>query len=123
MGAVETETGRRGQLRPFHRGSLSPRHEPHSLASRQSAAPMPHGPGGAAHKGFAEHRIAAVKLDNAAIAELLALEAERAEGILVKAFKRASRAAFLWPLEASEVLARGSSLTELPGIGSYLERL
>ncbi len=84
---------------------------------------MPNGPGCAAQEKFAQHRIAVVKLDNAAIAELLALEAERAEGTLVKAFKRASRAAFLWPLEASELLARGGSLTELPGIGPYLERL
>jgi len=64
-----------------------------------------------------------VKLDNGSIAELLAREAEKATDTLKRAFKRAARAAFLWPLEASEMLERGQSLTELAGIGPYMERV
>ena len=62
-------------------------------------------------------------LTNAAIAELLALEAQEAEGILGKALRRASRAAFLWPEEATEILAGKRSLTELQGIGPFIEKL
>jgi putative hydrolase len=64
-----------------------------------------------------------IALSNAGIAELLALEADEAEGVLRKAFKRASRAAFLWPEEAAGVVAGGRSLTELPGIGPFMEKL
>jgi histidinol phosphatase-like PHP family hydrolase len=63
-----------------------------------------------------------VSVDNAALAELLAREAEQANGVLRRAFKRAARAAFLWPIEASELLKRGQSLTELRAIGPYLQR-
>ena len=65
----------------------------------------------------------AIPPSNGRIGELLAWEAENAEGILRKAFKRASRAAFLWPVEAAEVAARGESLTELAGVGPFMERL
>ena len=61
-------------------------------------------------------------IDNAAIAEILATEAEQADGILKRAFKRAARAAFLWPVEASELLEQGKPLTDLVGIGPYLEK-
>ena len=61
-------------------------------------------------------------LTNACIAELLAREAEQAREPLIKAFKRASRAAFLWPVEAEELLRQGRSLTELRGIGPFLEK-
>ena len=47
--------------------------------------------------------------NNAEIAELLASEAERREGILQRAFKRAARSAFLWPEEASALLAENRS--------------
>jgi histidinol phosphatase-like PHP family hydrolase len=61
-------------------------------------------------------------LSNAAIAELLAREAEKAEGQISMAFKRAARMAFLWPEEARDVVSAGRSLTELPAIGPFLEK-
>jgi histidinol phosphatase-like PHP family hydrolase len=61
-------------------------------------------------------------LDNRSVAEQLAREAERVEGHLARALRRASRLALLWPQEASSLLARGETLTELPGIGPYLAR-
>ena len=57
---------------------------------------------------------------NATLAELLAREADTADGYLRRAFRRASRAALLWPVEASALLSEGRSLTELRGIGPYL---
>src|SRR5689334_23950420 len=36
--------------------------------------------------------------------------------------RAAGRAAFLWPQEASELLKRKRSLTELPKIGPFLEK-
>ena len=59
-------------------------------------------------------------LTNADLAELLAREAEQQEGIRQRAFRRAARAAFLWPEEAAELAARGESLGELKGIGPFL---
>jgi histidinol phosphatase-like PHP family hydrolase len=61
-------------------------------------------------------------LDNAAIAELLAAQAEKASDTLRRAYKRAARAAFLWPIESSDLLKQGQPLTELPAIGPYLEK-
>jgi len=61
-------------------------------------------------------------LSNADVAELLAREAERSEGILPRAFKRAARSAFLWPEEASALLAEGRSLTELKSVGPFIAR-
>lgn len=61
-------------------------------------------------------------LDNAAIAELLIREAEKAEGHRQMAFKKAAHAAFMWPNEAAAVAAAGRSLTELSGIGPSLGR-
>jgi hypothetical protein len=60
-------------------------------------------------------------LDNAAIAELLAREAEQASGRLRQAFRRA-RKAFLWEHETYDLLAAGKPLTELEGIGPFLAR-
>ena len=54
---------------------------------------------------------------------MLALEAEHAKQPLQRALRRASRRAFLWSEEVSDLLSRGESLTELPGIGPYLNRL
>jgi histidinol phosphatase-like PHP family hydrolase len=62
-------------------------------------------------------------LRNSAIAELLALAAEKAKMPLQKALRRASRKAFLWPDEASLLLEQGRSLTELPGVGPHLNRI
>jgi len=61
-------------------------------------------------------------MDNEFIAELLLREAESAEGHREKAFRRAAHAAFMWPVEASELAAAGRSLTELPAIGPSLAR-
>ncbi|SRR6266498_3049128 len=62
-------------------------------------------------------------LPNSAIAELLALAAEKAKMPLQKALRRASRKAFLWPDEASLLVEQGRSLTELPGVGPHLNRI
>ena len=62
-------------------------------------------------------------LSNSAIAELLAVAAEEAKMPLQKALRRASRKAFLWEEEAALLVAQGRSLTELPGIGTSLERI
>src|SRR5581483_10219577 len=56
---------------------------------------------------------------NADIAELCAVEAERHEGNKAKAFKRASRKAFTWPVEAATL----EDLTELESIGPFLARV
>jgi histidinol phosphatase-like PHP family hydrolase len=61
-------------------------------------------------------------LSNTQIAELLARQAERESGILSRAFRRAARAAFLWPEEAAELATQNRSLTELRAIGPFIER-
>src|SRR4030095_4941356 len=63
-----------------------------------------------------------IPVTNASLAELLALEAEESSGHLQRAFKRASRLAFLWPEEAFTLLSNNRPLTELPGIGPYLAK-
>jgi DNA polymerase (family 10) len=60
---------------------------------------------------------------NSDIAELLARSAETAKQPLQRALRRAARRAFLWPQEAEEMHRRKQSLTELSGIGPYLEKL
>ena len=62
-------------------------------------------------------------LDNGGIAELLAIDGDGAKPPLQKAFRRASRRAFLWPTEAAQLLRERRSLTELPGVGPYLEKI
>lgn len=62
------------------------------------------------------------ELTNSDLAELLAVEAETATHHAQRAFRRASRAAFLWPEEAAEVWKRGETLTVLAGIGPFLEK-
>jgi histidinol phosphatase-like PHP family hydrolase len=64
-----------------------------------------------------------VQLTNANLAELLAREADNARPPLTRAFRRASRRAFLWPEEAGAIVRAGRSLTELQGIGPYLEKV
>jgi histidinol phosphatase-like PHP family hydrolase len=61
-------------------------------------------------------------LSNTDIAELLARQAERESGILSRAFRRAARAAFLWPEEVFHVAAQNRSLTELRGVGPFIEK-
>ena len=62
-------------------------------------------------------------LTNEALAELLALAAEKAKMPLQKALRRASRKAFLWPDEVAVLLQQNRSLTELPGVGPSLDRI
>jgi histidinol phosphatase-like PHP family hydrolase len=62
-------------------------------------------------------------LTNAEISELLATEGDAASPPLQKAFRRAARKAFLWPEEAWDLYRERRSLTELPGIGPYLEKV
>ncbi len=81
--------------------------------------PRPPGQPGARRR----RRGSATTLRNAQLAELLAREAERAEGHAARALRRASRLAFLWPEEAAALHGRGDALTLLPGIGPYLARL
>jgi histidinol phosphatase-like PHP family hydrolase len=61
-------------------------------------------------------------LSNADLAELLARKGETSSGILVRAFRRAARSAFLWPELASDVLASGRPLTELHSVGPFIAR-
>jgi histidinol phosphatase-like PHP family hydrolase len=51
---------------------------------------------------------------------MLARESETASGILVRAFRRAARSAFLWPERAAELHAAGRPLTELHGVGPFI---
>ena len=61
-------------------------------------------------------------LSNTDIAELLAQQAERETGILSRAYRRASRSAFLWPDEVLDLVAQNRSLTELRSIGPFIEK-
>jgi DNA polymerase/3'-5' exonuclease PolX len=61
-------------------------------------------------------------LSNTQLAELLAQKAERETGILSRAYRRAARSAFLWPFEASDLVTQKRSLTELRGIGPFIEK-
>jgi histidinol phosphatase-like PHP family hydrolase len=61
-------------------------------------------------------------LSNTDFAELLAKQAERETGILSRAFRRAARSAFLWPENATDLAAQNRSLTELRGIGPFIEK-
>src|SRR5256885_8400509 len=63
------------------------------------------------------------QLTNVAIAELLALAAEKARMPLQKALRRASRTAFLWDKEATDLLDEDRSLTDLAGVGPHLNRI
>ena len=61
-------------------------------------------------------------LSNADLAELLARKAETSSGILVRAFRRAARSAFLWPELASDLFAARRPLTELHGVGPFIAK-
>src|SRR4030095_4520876 len=61
-------------------------------------------------------------LSNTDIAELLAQQAERETGILPRPYRRAARNAFLWPEEVSHLVAQNRQLTELRGIGLFIEK-
>src|SRR5216117_3936614 len=59
-------------------------------------------------------------LSNGQIAELLALEAEKVQGQLRLAFRRAARLGCIWPVEVTDLIQRGESLTLLPGVGPFI---
>jgi putative hydrolase len=61
-------------------------------------------------------------IDNAEIAELLSLEADDAPYLLRRAYRRAARSAFLWPIEARELVSAKHSLQELSHVGPVLEK-
>jgi histidinol phosphatase-like PHP family hydrolase len=63
------------------------------------------------------------RLSNAHIAELLAQQADQSRQPLSRAFRRASRRAFLWPEEASVLREANRPLSELPSVGPYLEKI
>jgi putative hydrolase len=56
---------------------------------------------------------------NRQLAEYLARHSETREGDAAKALRRASRLALEWPEEVEELLARGTPLTSLIGVGPY----
>ena len=62
------------------------------------------------------------RITNSVIAEWLALEADRAQGMAVKALRSASRRAFLWPAEVTELVRNKQPLTELAAVGPFIER-
>lgn len=72
-------------------------------------------------KGAAQAYPLKTAISNNDISELLALEAEREEGIRQRAFKRAARNAFLWPEHARDLVAEGRSLLELKGKAVEIE--
>ncbi|PYK31594.1 MAG: hypothetical protein DME58_07180 [Verrucomicrobia bacterium] len=53
---------------------------------------------------------------------MLAQQAETETGILSRAFRRAARNAFLWTEEVSDLVTQTRSLTELRGIGPFIEK-
>jgi histidinol phosphatase-like PHP family hydrolase len=64
-------------------------------------------------------------LPNTVIAELLCLAADEPDRSYQqrRALRRAGRAAFQWPFEASELIGEGRSLTELRFVGPWLAHL
>ena len=62
-------------------------------------------------------------LSNSVIAELLRKQAREVDGHLQQAFRRAARAAFLWPTEAADLFASGRPLTDLEAVGPYLSKV
>ena len=60
--------------------------------------------------------------ENAEIAELLSREASEASYVLQRAYRRAARSAFLWEVEARDLVAQRRPLTELAHIGPFLAR-
>src|SRR5204863_4546270 len=59
---------------------------------------------------------------NAEIAELLSREASEASYILQRAYRRAARSAFLWEVEARDLVAQKRPLTELAHIGPFPQK-
>ena len=59
---------------------------------------------------------------NAEIAELLSLEASDSSYVLQRAYRRAAGSAFLWEVEARDLVAQKRPLTELAHIGPFLQK-
>lgn len=59
---------------------------------------------------------------NAEIAELLSREASEASYVLQRAYRRAARSAFLWEVEACDLVAQKRPLIELAHTGPFLAR-
>jgi histidinol phosphatase-like PHP family hydrolase len=59
---------------------------------------------------------------NAEIAELLSREANEASYVLQRAYRRAARSAFLWEVEARDLVAEKRPLTGLAHIGPFLQK-
>jgi len=59
---------------------------------------------------------------NAEIAELLSREASEASYVLQRAYRRAARSAFLWEVEARNLVAEKRPLTELAHVGPFLQK-
>jgi histidinol phosphatase-like PHP family hydrolase len=66
--------------------------------------------------------IASARPSNSDLAELLARKAETSSGMLIRAFRRAARSAFLWPERAVDLVAAGRLLTELHGVGPFIAK-
>ena len=62
-------------------------------------------------------------LTNSQIAELLAIVAEDASARLDRAYKRASRKAFLGPWKPPHSCTKVVLQLELPGVGRYLNKI
>ncbi|HEX3855747.1 MAG TPA: PHP domain-containing protein [Verrucomicrobiae bacterium] len=65
----------------------------------------------------------AAEITNSQIAELLCVESESAKHHVQRAMRKAARAAHLWTEEAAEIVAAKRSVTELSGVGPFLEKL
>ena len=59
---------------------------------------------------------------NAEIAELLSREASETSYVLQRAYRRAARSAFLWEVEARDLVAEKRPLIELAHIGPFLQK-
>src|SRR5438045_9138957 len=59
---------------------------------------------------------------NAEIAELLSREASEASYVLQRAYRRAARSAFLWEVQARDLVAEKRPLTELAHVGPFLQK-
>ncbi|HEY4758330.1 MAG TPA: hypothetical protein VIH43_07205, partial [Chthoniobacterales bacterium] len=59
---------------------------------------------------------------NAEIAELLSREASEASYVLQRAYRRAARSAFLWEVQARDLVAEKRPLTELAQVGPFLQK-
>ncbi len=62
-------------------------------------------------------------MGNETIAELLARKAEETPQPAQRAIRRAARRVFLWEVEDEELAQQGTSLTQLSGVGPYIEKM